>query len=59
MIVRERVFESILAAKVSRNPDLAKEFGIELSSEKENWVSLNLENEIEKQSVTSATEAYE
>jgi len=59
MIVRERVFESILAAKISSNPGLAKELGIELSTEKENWGSLNLENIKENQSVTSSTEAYE
>ena len=59
MIVRERVLESILAARISSNPDLAKELGIELSTENENWGRLNLENIKENQSVTSSTEAYE
>lgn len=57
MIVRERVLESVLAAKIYSNPDLAKAFGLEISSEEVYQVNKNLDNRINAQSATSSTEA--
>lgn len=57
MIIRERVLESVLAAKIINNPDLAKEFGLEVSSEERYLIDRNLENRIRTQSATSSTEA--
>lgn len=57
MIIRERVLESVLAAKIISNPDLAKEFGLEISSEEGYLINKNLEKRINTQSATSSTEA--
>lgn len=57
MIIRERVLESVLAAKIRSNPDLAKQYGLEISSEEGYPVHKNLDNRINIQSETSSTEA--
>ena len=57
MIIRERVLESVLAAKIRSNPDLAKQFGLEISSEEGYPVQKNLDNRINFQSETTSTEA--
>lgn len=57
MIIRRRVLESVLATKISNNPGLAKQFGLEISSEKGYPVKKNLDNRINAQSATSSTEA--
>ncbi len=57
MVTRQRVLESVLAIKIISNPDLAKAFGIELSSEGNHPENKNLDNRIYDQSVTSSTEA--
>ena len=57
MIIRERVLESVLAAKIYSNPNLAKELGLEISSEDGYLADKNLDNRINAQSATSSTEA--
>ncbi len=57
MVIRRRVLESVLAAKISCNPDLAKQFGLEISSEESYPVKKHLDNRINTQSATSSTEA--
>ena len=57
MIIRERVLESVLAAKIYSNPNLAKEFGLEISPEVGYLANKNLDNRINAQSATSSTEA--
>ena len=57
MIIRERVLESVLAAKIYSNPNLAKEFGLEIIPEDGYPLNKNLDNRINAQSVTSSTEA--
>ncbi len=57
MIIRRRVLESVLAAKINSNPDLAKQFGLEISSEEGYPIKKNLDNRINVQSATSSTEA--
>ena len=56
-MVRERVFESRLALKIGKNPDLAKRFGIQISLEKTDKSPMDLDNRINNQSATSSTEA--
>lgn len=46
MTVRERVLESRIAVRIGSNPDLAREFGLEISTEETNLVNKNLENKI-------------
>ena len=58
MIIREKILETILAAKISSNPDLAKEFGLEMVSEQIGPEQTKLENRINNQSTISSTEAY-
>jgi len=57
MIIRETVLESVLASKIRSNPELAKQFGLEMSSEEGYPVHKNLDNKINLQSETSSTEA--
>lgn len=57
MIIRERVLESVLATKIYSNPDLAKEFGLEINSKDSYLANKNLDNRIKAQSATSSTEA--
>ncbi len=56
MNIRIRVLESKLAAKLSSSPDLAKEFGLQMSFDKEGSEDEHLENRI---SFTTSAEAYE
>lgn len=58
MVIRERVLESVLAAKIYSNPNLAKEFGLEISQEDGYLANKNLDNRIDTQSATTSTEAY-
>ncbi len=56
MNTKIRVLESKLVAKISSNPDLAKEFGLVMSIDKESSEDENLDNRI---SFLTSTEAYE
>lgn len=56
MNTKIRVLESKLAVKISSNPDLAKEFGLVMSINKESSEDENLDNRI---SFLTSTEAYE
>ncbi len=57
MIIRERVLESVLATKIYSNPNLAKEFGLEISAEDGCLANKNLDNRINAESAISSTEA--
>ena len=57
MIIRERVYEARLASRIARNPDQAKQFGIELGRKEEDIVLKNLDNRIFCKSKNTSTEA--
>ena len=56
-MVRERVFESRLALKIGKNPDLAKRFGLQISLAETDKPPMDLDKRINNQSATSSTEA--
>lgn len=56
-MIRERVFESRLALKIGKNQDFAKEFGLQISLENTDKITMNLDNRIQDQSATPSTEA--
>lgn len=56
-MIRERVFESRLALKVDKNPDLAKEFGLHITLDNTDKTTMNLDNRIHNQSAIASTEA--
>lgn len=56
-MIRERVFESRLALKADKNPDLAKGFGLQISLDNTDKTTLDLDNRIQNQSATASTEA--
>lgn len=56
MIIRERVLGSILAMKIHSNPELAKEFGIEIITD-EDTAQENLDNCIKEIEAITSTDA--